>query len=76
MACSPGTLREWLLALKRANLAGLSESAVVLQCDPFGIPSTSHWTGAAIIVQSQRTTSCIVMRSRTSTGPMPSSLAE
>ena len=20
-------------------------------CDPFGIPSTSHWTGAAIIVQ-------------------------
>jgi dihydrofolate reductase len=21
------------------------------QCDPFGIPSTSHWTGAAIIVQ-------------------------
>jgi hypothetical protein len=21
------------------------------KCDPFGIPSTSHWTGAAIIVQ-------------------------
>jgi hypothetical protein len=21
------------------------------ECDPFGIPSTSHWTGAAIIVQ-------------------------
>jgi hypothetical protein len=21
------------------------------QCDPFGIPSTSHWTAAAIIVQ-------------------------
>ena len=25
------------------------------QCDPFGIPSTSHWTGAAIIVPCSRT---------------------
>jgi hypothetical protein len=24
-------------------------------CDPFGTPSTSHWTGAAIFVQSPRT---------------------
>src|SRR5260370_40110156 len=45
------------------------------QCDPFGIPSTSHWTGAAIIVQYPRTKTCIVTRSRTSTRPMPSSLA-
>jgi hypothetical protein len=41
-------------------------------CDPFGIPSTSHWTGAAIIVQeSPRTRTCIVTRSRTSPRPMP-----
>ena len=26
-------------------------------CDPFGIPSTSHWTGAAIIVKASRTKS-------------------
>jgi hypothetical protein len=26
-------------------------SDTLTQCDPFGIPSTSHWTGAAIIVQ-------------------------
>ena len=45
-------------------------------CDPFGIPSTSHWTGAAIIVQCPRTKSCFVTWSRTSTRPMPSSLAE
>ena len=44
-------------------------------CNPFGIPSTSHWTGAAIIVQFPRTKTCIVTRSRTSTRPMPSSLA-
>src|SRR4029453_9752999 len=35
--------------------------------------STSHWTGAAIIVQCSRTKTCIVTRSRTSTRPMPSS---
>jgi hypothetical protein len=45
------------------------------KCDPFGIPSTSHWTGAAIIVQSRRTKTYIVTRSRTSTRPMPFSLA-
>jgi hypothetical protein len=45
------------------------------KCDPFGIPSTSHWTGAAIIVQSPRTKTCIVTLSRTSTRPMPFSLA-
>jgi hypothetical protein len=45
------------------------------QCDPFGIPSTSHWTVAAIIVQCSRTKKCIVTRLRTSPGPMPSSLA-
>ena len=52
-------------------------SAVPLPtCAPFGIPSTSPWTGAAIIGQSQRTKISIVMRSRTSHGPMPYSLAE
>src|SRR5712691_4455898 len=45
------------------------------KCDPFGTPSTSHWTGAAIIVQSPRTKTCIVTRSRTSTRPMLFSLA-
>jgi hypothetical protein len=43
--------------------------------DPFGTPSTSHWTGAAIIAPSPRTKTCIVTRSRTSTRPMPFSLA-
>ena len=45
------------------------------KCDPFGTPSTSHWTGAAIIVQSPRTKTCIVTQWRTSLRPMPSSLA-
>src|SRR5438309_1958577 len=41
-----------------------------------GIPATSHWTVAAIIVPGyQRTKSCIVTRRRTSRRPMPSSLA-
>jgi hypothetical protein len=26
-------------------------SGSLTQCDPFGIPSTSHWTGAAIIAK-------------------------
>jgi hypothetical protein len=42
------------------------------QCDLFGIPS---WMGAAIIVQCPRTKTCIVTRPKTSTRPMPSSLA-
>jgi hypothetical protein len=45
------------------------------KCDPFGTRSTLHWTGAAIIVQSPRTKTCIVTRPRTSTRPMPFSLA-
>jgi hypothetical protein len=44
------------------------------RCDPFGIPSTSHWTGAAIIEQFPRTKSCIVTGPRASPRPMPSSL--
>ena len=33
-------------------VAGLPHRRVLLRkCGPFGIPSTSHWTGAAIIVQ-------------------------
>src|SRR5262249_26349744 len=49
--------------------------AATVECDPFDIPSTSHWTGAAIIVPCSRTKTCIVTRSRTSSRPMPSSLA-
>jgi hypothetical protein len=45
------------------------------RCDPFVIPSTLHWTGAAIIVKRLRTKTCIVTRSKTSSRPMPSSLA-
>src|SRR5262245_32147870 len=44
-------------------------------CGPFGIPSTSRWTDAAIIVQCSRTKSCTVARPRTSSAPMPFSLA-
>jgi hypothetical protein len=28
-------------------------------CDPFGIPSTSHWTAAAIIVQLSQPKTCV-----------------
>ncbi len=45
------------------------------RCDPFGIPSTSPWTGAAIIVKASWTKTCIVTPSRISAGPMPSSSA-
>jgi hypothetical protein len=54
---------------------GSMGGGTLAKCDPFGTPSTSHWTGAAIIVQSPRTKTCIVTRSRTSTRPMPFSLA-
>ena len=54
---------------------GQGIGGTIAKCDPFGTPSTSHWTGAAIIVQSPRTKTCIVTRSRTSTRPMPFSLA-
>ncbi len=40
---------------------------LITQCDPFGIPSTSHWTDAAITVQCPRTKRHIVTRRRTST---------
>jgi len=43
-------------------------------CDPFDIPSTSHWMGAAIIVKGLRTKTSIVTQSKTSPGPMLSSL--
>ncbi len=34
------------------TMAGIHNRRYFLtSCDPFGIPSTSHWTGAAIIVQ-------------------------
>jgi hypothetical protein len=51
------------------------EGGTLAKWDPFGTPSTSHWTGAAIIVKGSRTKTCIVTRSRTSTRPMPFSLA-
>jgi hypothetical protein len=50
-------------------------AGTLAKCDPFGTPSTSHWTGAAIIEQSLRTKTCIVTGSRTSNRPMPFSLA-
>jgi hypothetical protein len=34
------------------------------QCDPFGTPSTSQWTGAAIVVRWSRTKTCIVTQPR------------
>ena len=34
---------------KTSNLTLIGDT--LTQCDPFGIPSTSHWTGAAIIVR-------------------------
>jgi len=49
--------------------------ATLAECDPFAIPSTSAWTGAAIIVPCSRTKTCIVTRPRTSSRPTPSSLA-
>lgn len=41
----------------------------------FGIPSTSLWTGAAIIVRSSLTKNCTVTRPRASSRPTPFSLA-
>ena len=57
------------------NDGGGGEGLLFQSCDPFGIPSTSRWTGAAIIVQSHRTKICIVTRSRTANKLMPTSLA-
>src|SRR5436190_20537990 len=48
---------------------------ILAKCDPFGTPSTSHWTGAAITVRSPRTKTCIVMPPRSSTRRMLFSLA-
>ena len=44
-------VRESLLALKRATLLVYPIGGTLAGCDPFGISSTSHWTGAAIIEQ-------------------------
>jgi hypothetical protein len=55
--------------------AGAKTNGRYTSCDPFGIPSTSHWTGAVIIVQGPRTKSCIVTGPRASRRPMPSSMA-
>jgi hypothetical protein len=56
---------------ERRTVGGLRRTD---ECDLFGTPSTSLWTGAAIIAREYpRTKSYIVTRSRTSSGPMPSS---
>jgi hypothetical protein len=55
----------------RSNL----DRGTLTQCGPFGIPSTSHWTGAAIIVWGSQTKTCIVTRPRASRRLMPSSSA-
>ena len=54
---------------------GHSFVGTLAPCDPFGIRSTSHWTGAATIVHSSRTKTYTVTQPRTSRRPMPSSLA-
>ena len=62
-------------AAHRERSAALWQSELLRNATPSGIPSTSQWTGAVIIVQYPRTKTCIVTRPRTSPGPMPSSLA-
>jgi len=62
-------------SLLKRHIAMCPICGTLAECDPFGTPSTSQWTGAAIIVQSRRTKTCIVTQSRTSTRPMPFSLA-
>ena len=77
-ATSTWTERTYASKRQRNQVAAMLVHAIVgtlAPCDPFGIPSTSHWTGAAIIVKCWRTKTCIVTRSRTSRRPMPSSLA-
>ena len=72
-------VRYCLLKIKipscRLTLLVCPIGATLAECDPFGIPSTSHWTGAAIIVQFSPTQTCIVTRSRIFNGPMRSCLA-
>ena len=70
----PLTSRQLSVLTELAILSRPPCGGTLTQCDPFGIPSTSHWTAAAIIVQRSRTKTCIVTRSRTSPGPMPSSM--
>src|SRR5688572_29782639 len=68
----PSLTFAWLVSpwpLKRANVANLPIDSTLASCDPF--PSTSHWTGAAIIMQARRTKNCTVTGPRTSPRPMP-----
>jgi hypothetical protein len=46
-------------------------AGTLARCVPSGTPSTSPWTGAAIIVQSLLTKSCIVTRPRSSNRQTP-----
>jgi hypothetical protein len=41
-----GDSRQW----ERAGLLGYTITGTLTVCDPYSIPSTSHWTGAAITV--------------------------
>src|SRR5512147_2866921 len=59
---------------ERRRLRRFAIGGTLTECDPFVIRSTSHWTGAAIIVKCLRTKTCIVTRPRTSPRLMPSSL--
>jgi hypothetical protein len=46
--------------LASANLPLIGDT--LTQCDPFGISSTSHWTGAAIFRKWSRTKTCVLTR--------------
>jgi hypothetical protein len=49
--------------------AALRLAPMFTRCDHFDIPSTSHWTDAAITVRGPRTKRHIVTRRRLSTRP-------
>src|SRR6185369_9929311 len=46
--CQPRAIQ---IAVSGLTLPGYPIGGTLTECDPFGIPSTSHWTGAAIIVR-------------------------
>ena len=49
----------------RLPCSSITIGGTLAECDPFGIPSTSRWTGAVIIGQFPRTKTCIATRSKT-----------
>jgi dihydrofolate reductase len=65
-----GLVRTWARRRDEGHPCCTNPSALLSRnATSFGIPSTSRWTGAAIIVRYRRTKSCIVIRSRTSPRP-------